>query len=49
MLTLRVHPERPDEFLGEDTNPLNKSYWAVSFYLTILIIVLFIGVSLARR
>lgn len=49
MLNLRLHPERPNELLGEDTNPLNKSYWAVSLYLTALIIMLFIGVSLARR
>lgn len=48
ILTLRAHPEHPGEFLGEDTNPLNKKYWIVSVYLTALVVLVFVGVSLAR-
>jgi hypothetical protein len=49
ILNLRPHPDHPGEILGEDVNPLNKKYWVVSVYATALVILLFIGVSLARR
>lgn len=49
-LTLRMHPDYPGEVLGEDTNPLSKSRnaWAISLYATTLIVLLFLGVLLAR-
>lgn len=46
---LRAHPDHPGEFLAEDTNPLNRKYWVVSLYLTALVILVFIGVSMALR
>jgi rhomboid protease GluP len=49
ILNLRIHPDHPDEILGEDVNPLNKKYWIVSAYATVLIVVLFVGVMIARR
>lgn len=49
ILNLRAHPDHPGEILGEDVNPLSKKYWVVSVYATALVILLFIGVSIARR
>ncbi len=49
ILTLRMHPDHPGEILGEDTNPLGKRYWVVSVYATVLVVLVFIGVFLARR
>lgn len=49
ILNLRQHPEHPNELLGEDINPLRKHYWFVSLYATVLVILTFVGVFLARR
>jgi rhomboid protease GluP len=49
ILNLRAHPDHPGEILGEDVNPLSKKYWVVSVYATALVILVFIGVSIARR
>ncbi len=49
ILTLKEHPDHPGELLGVDTNPLNRRYWIVSLYTTALVVLVFIGVSLARR
>ncbi|MBC6936056.1 MAG: rhomboid family intramembrane serine protease [Chloroflexi bacterium] len=49
ILTLKMHPDYPGEILGEDTNPLGKRYWVVSVYATVLVVLVFIGVFLARR
>lgn len=48
ILNLRAHPDHPGEILGEDINPLSRSYWAVSIYATVLVILVFVGVYLAR-
>jgi rhomboid protease GluP len=49
ILTLKEHPDHPGELLGVDTNPLNRRYWVVSLYATALVVLVFVGVSLARR
>lgn len=49
ILNLRQHPDHPGELLGEDINPLRKHYWFVSLYATVLVILTFVGVFLARR
>lgn len=49
ILNLRSHPERPNELLGEDVNPLSKKYWVVSVYATALVIIVFIAGQIARR
>lgn len=49
ILVLRAYPDRPGEILGEDSNPLNKRLWIVSVYATVLVILVFVGVFLARR
>lgn len=49
ILNLRAHPDHPGEILGEDVNPLSKKYWVVSVYATALVILVFIGVTIARR
>lgn len=49
ILNLRAHPEHPGEILGEDINPLSKNYWIVSVYATALVIIVFIGSTLARQ
>jgi rhomboid protease GluP len=49
ILNLRSHPDHPGEILGEDVNPLRKKYWVVSVYATALVILVFIGVAIARR
>ncbi len=49
ILNLRQHPDHPNELLGEDINPLRKHYWFVSLYATVLVVLTFIGVFLARR
>ena len=49
ILNLRAHPDHPGEILGEDVNPLRKKYWIVSVYATALVILVFIGVAIARR
>lgn len=41
---LRIHPDHPGELQTEDINPLNRRYWIVSVYATILVILVFIGV-----
>ncbi|MBZ0283265.1 MAG: rhomboid family intramembrane serine protease [Anaerolineae bacterium] len=48
ILNLRAHPDHPGEILGEDINPLSKSYWVVSIYATVLVVLVFVGVYLAR-
>lgn len=48
ILTLKEHPDHPGELLGVDTNPLNRRYWIVSLYATALVVLVFIGVTLAR-
>jgi hypothetical protein len=48
ILSLRSHPEHPGELLGEDSNPLGRRYWVVSVYLTVLVILIFIGVNRYR-
>jgi membrane associated rhomboid family serine protease len=48
ILNLRAHPDHPGELLGEDINPLNRRFWIVSVYATVLVVVLFIGISIAR-
>jgi len=48
ILNLRAHPDHPGEILGEDVNPLSKKYWVVSVYATALVILVFIGVTIAR-
>ncbi len=48
ILDLRAHPDHPGELLGEDINPLGKRYWIVSVYASILVVMVFIGVSIAR-
>lgn len=45
---LRNHPDHPGELQTEDINPLNRRYWIVSVYATILVILVFIGVYLNR-
>lgn len=49
ILTLRAHPDQPGQILGEDINPLSRRYWVVSIYATVLVILIFVGVYLARR
>lgn len=49
ILNLRAHPDHPGEILGEDINPLNKRYWVVSLYATVLVVIMFIGVYIARH
>ncbi|MBL8153208.1 MAG: hypothetical protein JNM70_03415, partial [Anaerolineae bacterium] len=48
IFTLRAHPEVPGEFRAEDVNPLGRSRWIVSAYAAGLVVVVFIGVLLAR-
>jgi rhomboid protease GluP len=48
VFNLRAHPERPQEFLAEDINPLRKNTWAVSIYATGLVVLVFVGSWLAR-
>jgi rhomboid protease GluP len=43
---LRAHPDHPGELKAEDINPLHRRYWIVSVYATLLVILVFIGVSL---
>jgi rhomboid protease GluP len=49
ILTLKMDPDHPGDVLGVDTNPLNRRYWVVSVYATVLVVLVFIGVTLARR
>jgi rhomboid protease GluP len=49
ILNLKMHPDHPDELLGVDVNPLSRRYWVVSVYATALVIVVFLGVMVARR
>lgn len=49
ILTLQMHPDHPGEILGVDTNPLNKKYWVVSVFATVLVVLVFVGVFLAHR
>jgi rhomboid protease GluP len=39
---LRRHPEKPDELLGEDINPLKNRYWVLSVYIVVLMIILIV-------
>jgi hypothetical protein len=44
----RQHPEVPGELLGEDVNPLRRNYWALSAFITGLLVVLIVSVILAN-
>ncbi|MBI5667243.1 MAG: rhomboid family intramembrane serine protease [Chloroflexi bacterium] len=48
IMTLQAHPDHPGEFLGVDTNPLNRRYWIVSVYATVLVVLVFVGALLRR-
>ena len=45
---LKRDPERLGDMLGEDINPLKRRYSAVSFFVTGLIVLLIVGVYIAR-
>lgn len=45
---LRQHPAASGDLLAEDSNPLQRKYWALSAYITGLLGVLILGVFIAR-
>lgn len=45
---LKRQPNSDTEFNAEDVNPLNKKYWVLSVYATVLLAILLTGVVLAR-
>jgi len=44
---LSRHPEIPDDFVGEDVNPLRRKYWVLSAYITALLALLIAGIVIA--
>jgi rhomboid protease GluP len=46
--TLRINPQNPDEVFAEDVNPFKGRYWVIPVWLTLLLVLVFIGVQLNR-
>lgn len=49
ILNLRRHPDNPDDIQGDDINPLKRNVWVISIYVTVLLVLIFIGVLLAQQ
>lgn len=46
---LKRQPDSDTEFTAEDVNPLDKKYWVLSVYASVLLAILLVGVVLSRR
>lgn len=45
---LRMNPANPGEVFAEDVNPFKNRYWVIPAYVTIMLVLVFIGVQIAR-
>jgi rhomboid protease GluP len=48
LLNLQKHPDIPNHVIGVDINPLRRKWWAVSLYISALLLILLVASILAR-